>query len=173
MLLVGRLGDIFGRRYFLILGQALGLIGSIVAVTAKNIPAVIGSSVLTGLAGSVQLTFTFVISELVPNKARPIVNAGLFVSVIPFAGLGAVIAKLFIANTAQSWRWNYYLNMITCGTSLILFTLFYFPPGWNQIQSGRSRLEELKKFDYGGFVLYSGGLVLVLLGLCKLSSSIS
>ncbi|KAJ5543894.1 hypothetical protein N7494_005173 [Penicillium frequentans] len=156
VLLVGRLGDIFGRRYFLIGGQLLGLIGAIVCATAKNIPTVIGGSALCGLAASVQLTFTFVIAELVPNKLRPMINAGIFVATIPFAGFGGLIAKLFTQNTEKSWRWNYYINMITCGLSIILYVLCYYPPGWEIKHKGQSRLEGLKKFDYIGFVLYAG-----------------
>ncbi|KAJ5155934.1 hypothetical protein N7492_008737 [Penicillium capsulatum] len=119
LLPVGRLGDIFGRRYFLIGGQLLGLIGSIICATAKDIPTVIGGSVFAGLAASVQLTFTFVIAELVPNGLRPLVNAGIFVTTLPFGAFGAIIAQLFIANTAQSWRWNYYLG----GLVLVLLGL--------------------------------------------------
>ncbi|KAJ6106141.1 hypothetical protein N7512_009658 [Penicillium capsulatum] len=165
LLPVGRLGDIFGRRYFLIGGQLLGLIGSIICATAKDIPTVIGGSVFAGLAASVQLTFTFVIAELVPNGLRPLVNAGIFVTTLPFGAFGAIIAQLFIANTAQSWRWNYYLSIICCGLSIILFALCYFPPGWEAKHRGESRMNELRTFDYVGFSLYSGGLVLVLLGL--------
>lgn len=148
-------------------GQLLGLIGAIVCATAKNVPTVIGGSALCGLAASVQLTFTFVIAELVPNKLRPMINAGIFVTTIPFAGFGGLIAKLFIQNTEKSWRWNYYINMITCGLSVILYVFCYYPPGREVKHKGQSRLEGLKEFDYIGFVLYVGGLVLVLLGLCK------
>jgi MFS family permease len=167
ILLVGRLGDIFGRRYFLIGGQLLGLIGAIVCATAKNIPTVIGGSALCGLAAAVQLTFTFVIAELVPNRLRPMVNAGIFITTFPFAAFGGLIAQLFIANTEKSWRWTYYLNIITCSLSMILLVICYFPPGWDRKHMGASKIEGLKKFDYIGFILYAGGLILVLLGLCK------
>lgn len=164
---MGRLGDIFGRRYFYIGGQTIGFIGAIVGATAQNIPTLIAGAVLTGCAASVQLTFTFVISELVPNKHRPAVNSGLFLSTMPFAAFGPLIAQLLVKNTAKGWRWNYYLNCITCGLSAILFTLFYFPPGYNQLNKGKSRWEQVKKLDYVGLVLYSAGLVLLLLGLCR------
>lgn len=95
------------------------------------------------------------------------INAGIFVTTIPFAGFGGLIAKLFIQNTEKSWRWNYYINMITCGLSVILYVFCYYPPGREVKHKGQSRLEGLKEFDYIGFVLYVGGLVLVLLGLCK------
>ena len=114
-----------------------------------------------------QLTFTFVIAEMVPNGKRGLVNAGIFITTLPFGAFGALIAQLFIANTEKSWRWNYYLAIITCGLSVVLFALFYFPPGWEAKHGGQSRQSELKTFDYGGFVMYTGGLILVLLGLCE------
>jgi hypothetical protein len=39
---VGRLSDIFGRRYFFIGGGVIGVVGSVVCATAKSIPVLIG-----------------------------------------------------------------------------------------------------------------------------------
>lgn len=91
--LVGRLSDIFGRRYFLIGGQTFGLIGALICATAKNIPTVIAGTVLVGLAGAVQLTFTFVIAELVANKDRAKVDACLFLSILPLSSMGPAFGK--------------------------------------------------------------------------------
>lgn len=85
------MGDIFGRRYFLIGGQCFGLIGSIIGANAHNIPTLIGGSVFIGLGNAVQLTFTFIICELVPNKYRAYVDASLFFLIFPFAALGPII----------------------------------------------------------------------------------
>jgi len=105
--LVGRLGDIFGRRYFLIGGQTLGFIGALICATAKNIPAVIGGTVLVGLAGAVQLTFTFVVAELVPNKYRAKVDAFLFMSIIPLSSMGPAFGKsLHLLATVPSDKMN-------------------------------------------------------------------
>ena len=62
-LVIGRLSDIFGRRWFLILGNLLALIGSIVSGTATTVDQVVGGSVLAGLAGAVQLQFVAAIAE--------------------------------------------------------------------------------------------------------------
>ena len=95
---VGRLGDIFGRRYFLIGGQCFGVIGGIIGATAKYVNTLIGGSVFMGFAGAVQLTFTFVMCELVPNKHRAYVDAILFASVIPFAAMGPAIGMSLYTN---------------------------------------------------------------------------
>ncbi|KZF22336.1 siderophore iron transporter [Xylona heveae TC161] len=165
LMLVGRLGDIFGRRYFLIGGQCFGVIGGIVCATAQNVPTVIGGTVLVGVAGAVQLTFSFVIAELVPNKYRAYVDAGLFACTIPFAAMGPAFARLLVTNTHLSWRAMYVLNIVCCSVSAILYAIFYHPPNYQQINGSTSRLAELKKFDWIGLVLYTGGLVCLFLGL--------
>lgn len=86
--LVGRLGDIFGRRYFLIGGQIFGLLAGIIGATAQSINAMIGAGALMGVAAGVQLTFTFVACELVANKHRGYIDAILFLCTIPIAGIG-------------------------------------------------------------------------------------
>jgi MFS family permease len=54
--LSGGLSDIFGRRYFVIFGSLIGIIASIIAIVAKDVPTVIVSAVISGLgAGSQQL----------------------------------------------------------------------------------------------------------------------
>lgn len=67
-LVVGRLSDIFGRRWFFIVGNVLALICGILGATATNINTLIGGNILGGLAGAVQISFTVAIAELVPNK---------------------------------------------------------------------------------------------------------
>jgi len=62
-LLVGRLSDIFGRRWFFIVGNAFAVIGCIIAGTASNINSIIGGNVLNGAAGGVQISFGMVIEE--------------------------------------------------------------------------------------------------------------
>ncbi|PGH10485.1 hypothetical protein AJ80_07528 [Polytolypa hystricis UAMH7299] len=163
--LVGRLGDIFGRRWFMIGGSILGAIGSIINATAHDIPTIIGGTVFIGIAGAVQTTFSFVLMELVANKHRPLVVGLLFMSTFPFAAFGPVIARSFVTSTALSWRWNYYLNLIVNVLSAVLFYVCYKPPSYKMLHVGKSMSEQLRQLDYGGIVLYSGGLTSLILGL--------
>lgn len=104
LLLVGRLGDIIGRRYFLIGGQLCGFIASVLSAKATSINMLIAGSVILGLANTSQLTFPFVIQELVPNKHRGYAQAVMIFCVVPFAGFGPVIARSLIENTELGWR---------------------------------------------------------------------
>lgn len=63
-LLVGRLSDIFGRRWFFIGGSVLSLIGTIMGSQAKNVNTLIGAEVFIGIASSCQLSFFWVRSRV-------------------------------------------------------------------------------------------------------------
>ena len=73
--LVGRLSDLFGRRWFFILGLASALLGCIISAIATTIPILIGGTVLVGFAAASQLSHTFV----------------LYVWAVPFSGFGPAI----------------------------------------------------------------------------------
>lgn len=64
-------------------------------------------------------------------------------------------------------RWCYWLNVIVAGLSVVLFTLCYFPPNFHMINKKMTKMQELKKLDYGGLLTYCSGLILLLLGFSK------
>lgn len=181
LIMVGRLSDIFGRRWFMIGGGILGIIGSLMNATAKDINTVLGGTVFIGLAGAVQVSFrylhsspnftvsdclfSFVLMEIVANKHRAILTGFLFLTTCPLAAFGPLIARALAAYTALGWRWNYYLNLITNVISVLLFYVCYHPPSHKQLHEGRSMRQDLRDLDWGGIVLYSGGLTSFVLAL--------
>lgn len=162
--LVGRLSDLFGRRYFYILGSVLALVGSIVCATAKSIPAVIGGTVLIGVAAATQLSVVVVVGELVPIKYRFMANAFIFIWVLPYSGFAAAIAYAFVSSPA-GWRGCYYLLIATNALAVTCWVLFYFPPTFSMKGHTRTKMQVVKDFDFVGLVLFSGGFVVFLLGL--------
>ena len=85
-LLVGRLSDIFGRKWMVMGTSVLGLIGNIVGCTAQTVNALIGANLCNGLAAAGQLSFGIILGELVPNKHRGPIVTLVFLSSMPFAG---------------------------------------------------------------------------------------
>ena len=63
--LVGRLSDIFGRRWFFTVSSAIATLGCIVAGTAPTVNQLIGGNVLIGLAAAAQISFNYTLTELV------------------------------------------------------------------------------------------------------------
>ncbi|TKA69436.1 hypothetical protein B0A49_03776, partial [Cryomyces minteri] len=164
-LIVGRLSDIFGRRWFFIIGNGFALIGAIIGATATHVEAIIGGNLLSGLAGAVQISFTVAIAELVPNKHRPLWIVAIFFSSFEIACFGPVIAQTLVTNTAAGWRWSFYLDIIVAGLAVILFFFFYHPPNFQLLHKNRSKMEQLKRMDFVGFALFTGGLAIFIMGL--------
>ncbi|KAF9870587.1 hypothetical protein CkaCkLH20_11893 [Colletotrichum karsti] len=165
LLLVGSLSDVLGRRYFMVAGQACGFIGSVIAARADDITTLIGANVLLGMAGATQVLYPLLSQEIVPNKYRGFSQSAITLSVFPTIGLGPAFARMMVEYTAQGWRWCFWLNAITTGISLVLFLVCYFPPNFEQLTTGVSKIDQLRRIDYGGLVFYSGGLLCVLLAL--------
>ncbi|KAJ5697826.1 hypothetical protein N7488_011510 [Penicillium malachiteum] len=163
-LIVGRFSDIFGRRWFFIIGNGFGLLGSIVGATAKDVNTLIGADGLMGLAGAVQISFTVAVSELVPNRVRPLAVSAIFFSSFEIACFGPVIGIALENGTKLTWRWAYYLNIIISGFTVLCFYLFYHPPDFRLLHMDRSMWEQCKRQDDVGFILFTGGLLLFIMG---------
>jgi MFS family permease len=171
LLLVGRLTDIFGRRWFLIGGQILCGVGSIPCALSKDVSVLIGGTVILAIGGSIQPLYALYCQEIVPNKYRPLSQAILTVCILPFFGFGPVIGRLLVQNTALGWRAAYWMNATFCFASAILFFFCYFPPNFRQINPNVSKLRQLADLDFVGIVLYVGGAISLLLGFGKSSGS--
>lgn len=165
-LLVGRVSDIFGRRYIVLGCTVLGLVGCIIGGTAQNVDMLIAASTCNGLAAAGQLSFGIFLGELVPNKMRGPIIAFVFMSAGPFAVFGPTIARAFISDTAAGWRWSFYMGIIFSGLALLLNIVFYHPPTYNQLHvDGKTKRQQLMELDYIGIVLFVAGCVLFLIGL--------
>jgi MFS family permease len=163
-LVVARLSDILGRRYFLVGTQLLGVVGSIVCAQASSINMVIGGSVLAGIGGAGGLLYPVLIHELLPNKHRSLGQGAITLTILPTLGFAPAIARTMIAHTTLGWRWCYWFNVIVSGLSVILILACYFPPNFYMINSELTKWQEIKELDYGGLFLYFSGLILVILG---------
>jgi MFS family permease len=165
-LIVGRMSDIFGRKWMVQSSMALSLIGCIIGAVAKSVNMLIAANLCNGLAAAGQLSFGIVMGELVPNRLRGPVITMVFLSSLPFAVFGPVIARLFIDNTAAKWRWSYYLGIIFSGLTMILYQFFYHPPTYDQLHMhGKSKWQMFKELDFVGIFLFIAGCVLFLIGL--------
>ena len=66
--LIGRLSDIFGRRWFFISGNGVAIIGITIAASAMSMVQLIVGAVIYGIGEATQLSFSFSIGELIKNK---------------------------------------------------------------------------------------------------------
>ncbi|KAF2119557.1 fungal trichothecene efflux pump [Lophiotrema nucula] len=164
--LVGRLSDIFGRRWFFICSSILGLIGNIIGASAQSINMLIATNSINGLAAAGQLSFHVILGELVPNSYRGPVNAFVLSTSVPFAVFGPPVARAFYEHTALQWRWSYILGVIVNTLAVTLYFFFYHPPTYEMLHiGGKSKLKQLKTLDWVGIFLFTTGLVVFLIGL--------
>lgn len=91
--ILGRLSDLFGRRWFFIGGNIVALVGIIVCAFAKNVDSLVVGAAIYGLGETVQLSFNVAIGELVPNKYRPMVLSFIFLTNAPIATFGPIIGE--------------------------------------------------------------------------------
>lgn len=84
---------------------------------------------------------------------------------VPWAIAGVLIANSLQSNTAAGWRWCYYIGIIFGVLSTAGIVMFYFPPSRPQFDYDKSRWQEIKEIDYLGFLLYTAGLTILLIGL--------
>ncbi|WZH49101.1 uncharacterized protein QYS62_010293 [Fusarium acuminatum] len=164
-LLVGRLSDLYGRKWMVMSTTVLGLVGCIIGGTARNVGMLIASNGCNGLAAAGQLSFGIVLGELVPNKHRGPIMSFVFLTSLPFAVFGPVIARTMIKNIHEGWRWSYYLGIILNAVTLVLYQFLYRPPTFAQLHIGKTRMQQTKKLDWIGMFLFTAGCVLFLVGL--------
>lgn len=157
---VGRVSDIFGRRWIFIGGAALGVIGSIIGATAKDVSTLTGATAIIGIAASTQLSYYYVLGELVPMKYRFLGNSVVYLMEVPCLALAPVISNSFLIHfPGVGWRGNYYLLIALNSLALFCWVLFYHPPTFHMKHENESVWKYIKNFDYVGTVLYLGGSV--------------
>ncbi|EXK98709.1 hypothetical protein FOQG_01520 [Fusarium oxysporum f. sp. raphani 54005] len=164
-LIIGRLSDLYGRKWMVMSTTLLGLIGCIIGGTAKSLGMLIASNGCNGLAAAGQLSFGIVLGELVPNKHRGPIMGFVFLTSIPFGVFGPVVARTMIENIHEGWRWSYYLGIILSVITLALYQFLYHPPTFSQLHVGKTRIQQTKELDWIGMSLFTTGCVLFLVGL--------
>ncbi|ORY11695.1 fungal trichothecene efflux pump [Clohesyomyces aquaticus] len=165
--IIGRVSDIFGRRWVFVGGAALGVIGSIICATAQNVNTLIGGTTIMGIAAATQLSYFYVMGELVPMKYRLAGNAFCYLFCIPGSGVAPVISNSFIIYQPKvGWRGCYYVLIGINAASFLCWFFFYHPPTF-RMKHGQnaSVIKYVKQFDYFGTTLYTGGLLIFMMGL--------
>lgn len=77
--LVGRIGDLYGRRRVILILLACGIIGSLISALSTNYPMLLGGRALQGLCGAIlPLTIGLVRENLPPTRISP--GIGLLIS---------------------------------------------------------------------------------------------
>lgn len=98
-----------------------------------------------------------------PIRWRFLVSGLVYLVGTPFNIFGAKLSPVIVQSLG--WRWIFYIMILLNGVGCICWFLFYHPPTFVMLQHGHSAKELVLGFDYVGFVLFSGGITLLILGL--------
>jgi hypothetical protein len=116
--------------------------------------------VIIGLGAATQLSYYYVMGELVPMKYRLAGNAFCYLFTVPGSGIAPAVANSFILyHPSVGWRGCYYILIGVNTLALLCWVFFYHPPTFHMKHGDDSKLKYVKDFDYTGTLLYAGGLV--------------
>ncbi|ERT01155.1 hypothetical protein HMPREF1624_02396 [Sporothrix schenckii ATCC 58251] len=163
--IIGRVTDIFGRRWIFTGGTFLGIVGSIVCATAQTVDTLIGGMTIIGIGAATQLSYYYVMGELVPMKYRFLGNAYVYMWQFPSSAFAPAVSNAFIQFTRVGWRGPFYVLVAVNSASFLCWLLFYHPPTFHMKHQNERMATYLREFDYVGTVLFSGGLLLLMMGL--------
>lgn len=111
--LYGAIADIRGRRFALLLSNALFLAGSVTCALAPNLPLLVIARILqgAGAGGLVSIPFV-VVADRVPMSHRPLYSA--FISTV--YAVAGLLGPLTGGSLAEflSWRAVFWINVIPC-----------------------------------------------------------
>ena len=125
MPIIGRLTDMYGRKWFYIAGIAIFLAGSVLSGLSQTLTQLIIFRALQGIGGGIMMANAFiVIGDLFPPAERGKYQ-GMTTAVF---GLSSVIGPTlggFLTDNL-SWHWIFYIN-IPIGIPVIVLFIRYFP----------------------------------------------
>ena len=152
---IGKLGDIYGRKWFIISGVAIFLAASALCGAAWGMTELILFRGLQGLGAGMIFSNIFTsVADIFPDPARRAKYQGVFFSVFALTSvIGPTMGGWITDNL--SWRWVFYINL-----PLGVFSLFALPVVLHQ--SAR-RLGV--KIDYRGAATITASVVSLLLAL--------
>lgn len=152
--LVGKLSDTFGRKWFILGGLAIFLLGSLACGAAPNIESLIAFRALKGIGGGAIMASVFATIGDLFHPAERGKYMGMFTGTFSLASILGPTVGGFITDH-YGWRWVFYVN--------IPVTLIAMPAVWFNLPS--RRLPGRVKIDWLGAFLLSAASVLFLLAL--------
>jgi len=151
----GKLGDMFGRKPFVLVGMVGFMVGSWLSGFSQSMTELIAFRAIQGIFGGILFSIIFTVLADIFEPAQRVRMQGLFGAVF---GLSSVIGPTvggWITDNL-SWRWVFYVN-IPVGVLAILTTAFFLP----YVKSKAS----WKEIDFVGVALLSVGVIPFLIGL--------
>ncbi|KAK0847276.1 hypothetical protein LTR03_006421 [Friedmanniomyces endolithicus] len=138
---------------------------ALVAPVLSDINADLGPSPNIAWVGLVfQISFFWVIAELVPVRWRYLANSYAYIVSIPTNPLAAKIA-FTMQRSPLKWRGSFIFMAGVNALSALCWYLFYHPPTFHMLHRTKMAKDILLHFDWIGLLLYTAGTTILLMGL--------
>src|ERR687885_2173013 len=152
---IGKLGDVYGRKWFIISGIVVFLIGSALCGAAWGMTELVIFRGIQGLGAGMIFSNIFTsVADVFPDPARRAKYQGIFFGVFSLSSVVGPTTGGWITDNLD-WRWVFYINL-----PLGIFSLFVLPIVLPQ--SGQRRRV---KIDYPGAVTITASVIALLLAL--------
>ncbi|TPE61548.1 MFS transporter [Sandaracinobacter neustonicus] len=115
--IVGRLGDLFGRRRILVVTLFIALIGSLISAYAINFPMLLAGRVLQGLTGAVLALCVGLVRENMPEPLVPM-GIGLMISGASIGTAAGLVVGGWIADNF-SWHGLFLASAAFCAATIV------------------------------------------------------
>jgi len=152
--LVGKLGDIYGRKLFLIGGVFVFMVSSAACGAATSMPMLIWMRAVQGIGGGMIFASVFATMGDIFAPSERGKYIGLFTGMFSLASLAGPTVGGTLTDQL-SWRWVFYIN--------IPISLIAMPAIWFNLPTKAMHLQP--KLDFVGAALLSAASVGVLLAL--------
>ncbi len=142
VLIVGKLSDMYGRKWFLTVGIAVFIVGSILCGISQTMTQLILFRAFQGIGAGAMMGLAFIITGDLFSPADRGKNMGFLGAVF---GISSVIGPTlggFITD-ALSWHWVFFVN-VPLGIVIIPLFVFFFPHMRTDFRK--------RKIDYPGMI---------------------
>jgi MFS family permease len=160
--LYGQLGDLWGRKYPMMLAVAVFAVGSAICGGANSGAVLIFGRIIQGLGtGGIDLFAEVILCDLIPLRRRGPYLAIKHVTFGVGTTLGPLLGGLF---AEHGWRWCFLINIPVCTISIAVIW-FYLQVGSGAKTGNASFMIELKKVDYIGSSILTASVIMILVAL--------
>ncbi len=161
--IVGKLSDQFGRKWFLVAGIVIFLVGSALSGASQTMYQLIAFRGLQGLGGGVLMSLVFTLVGDIFTPAERARWQGLFTAVFGLASVIGPAAGGFITDNF-SWHWIFYVNL-PVGVLALAAIIVWLPANISVRTTLVRGWAAFHRIDIPGALTAAGATVLLLLGL--------
>ncbi len=172
--IVSKLSDQFGRKWFLVIGVVVFLIGSALSGLAQTMNQLIAFRAIQGVGAGTGIALVFTVVGDIFTPAERARWQGVFSGVYGFSSVvGPTIGGWLtdhgplvngFVDNATRWRWVFYINL-PVGIIALAALLIYMPTNVSIRSSQGQGLRALRRVDFGGALLAASATICLLLGL--------